>query len=101
MRPMHVAEDIVPLSQFKTHASQILERMKKSNGAIVITQNGRPAAVVMTPAEFDRLREEERFREAVQQGLEDERAGRLIPHKEVRRRLEHRPLSAKSLPPGE
>ena len=90
MKPIHIAEDIVPLSQFKTQASRILERMKGSNAVVVITQNGKPAAVVMTPGEFDRLRDEERFREAVQEGLEDERAGRLIPHKQVRRRLERR-----------
>ncbi len=90
MRPMRVSQDIVPLSQFKTHASSILERLKKSNHAVIITQNGKAAAVVVTPEEFDRLREEDRFRQAVQRGLEDERAGRLVPHKEVRRRMKRR-----------
>ena len=90
MRPILLAQDIVPLSQFKTQASKILERLKKSNGSVVITQNGRAAAVVVTPEQFDRLMEEQRFREAVQRGLEDERVGRLIPHKEVRRQMERK-----------
>jgi prevent-host-death family protein len=55
MRTLHVAEDIVPIGEFKTHASELLRRLATSRRPLVITQNGRPAAVVLTPEEFDSL----------------------------------------------
>lgn len=39
----------------ETHASQLLRRMGKTMRPLVITQNGRAAAVVLTPAEYDAL----------------------------------------------
>ncbi|MCC6807415.1 MAG: type II toxin-antitoxin system Phd/YefM family antitoxin [Deltaproteobacteria bacterium] len=52
---MRVSEDIVPIGEFKTHASELLRRMHDSGRPMVITQNGRPAAVVLTPEDFDEL----------------------------------------------
>jgi prevent-host-death family protein len=78
MSSLQISEDIVPLGQFKAHASQLLKSINNSNRAIVITQNGRPAAVVMSPGEFDRLNAQSRFISAVQQGLSDETNGRVI-----------------------
>lgn len=78
MTHLQISEDILPLGQFKTHAAQILKRINGNNHAIVITQNGKPAAVVLSPSEFDRLNAQARFISAVQQGLNDEQAGRVI-----------------------
>ncbi len=73
-----VSEDIVPLYEFKARAAQVLRRLRESNRAVVITQNGRPAAVLVSPEEFDRLQERERFLDAVDDGLRDSDAGRTI-----------------------
>ena len=78
MNELQVAEDILPLGHFKTHASALLKCIKINNRPIVITQNGKPAAVVLSPAEFDRLNEQSRFSLAVRQGLDDEQEGKLI-----------------------
>ncbi len=78
MAELQVAEDILPLGHFKAHASALLKGINRSNRPIVITQNGKPAAVVLSPAEFDRLNEQSLFCAAVRQGLDDEHAGRLI-----------------------
>ncbi|HXO19691.1 MAG TPA: type II toxin-antitoxin system Phd/YefM family antitoxin, partial [Thermoanaerobaculia bacterium] len=71
MKPLQLSEDILPLGEFKTHASRVLRELKDSQRAVVITENGRPAAVLITPEEFDRLRERERFVAAVREGLAD------------------------------
>lgn len=55
MAKLKVSEDIVPIGEFKTHASELLRRMHDSGRPMVITQNGRPAAVVLTPEDFDEL----------------------------------------------
>ena len=88
MKPMQVADDIVPLGKFKTHASRVLRSMKASGRAVVITQHGKPAAVVMTPAEFDRLRYSARVISAVNEGRADIAAGRVIGDRDLERELD-------------
>lgn len=75
---MHISEDILPLAKFKTQASEVLRRLHTAQRPIVITQNGKPTAVMITPEEFDRLTEQTRFLAAVEEGLADAKAGRLI-----------------------
>jgi prevent-host-death family protein len=88
MKPLQLADDILPLGDFKTHASRVLRQLKDSQCPVVITQNGRPAAVLITPEEFDRMRERERFLAAVREGLADVEAGRLVEDDEVARILD-------------
>lgn len=87
MKDLHFSKDILPLGEFKTHASRVLRELKDSQRPVVITQNGRPAAVLITPEEFDRMRERESFLLAVREGLADAEAGRLIEDDEVERIL--------------
>ena len=89
-KPMLVADDIVPIGEFKAHASQMLKRVRSSNRPLVITQNGKPSAVVITPEEFDMLSERRRFVAAVEEGLRDAEAGRTVTTEELRRALRER-----------
>jgi len=88
MKPLQLSEDILPIGEFKTHASRVLRKMQESQRPVVITQNGRPAAVLITPEEFDAFHERERFMAAVREGLADIEAGRLLDPEEVRRQLD-------------
>lgn len=78
MRNVLISEDILPVGEFKTHASRIIRRLQATNRPFVITQNGKPAAVLITPAEFDRLNEHAQFLDAVDEGLSDSAAKRVI-----------------------
>ena len=88
MKPLMVSEDILPLGQFKARAARILKDLPKRKNPLVITQHGRPACVVMSPAEFDRMRARQAFLEAVAQGLADVRAGRVLDDEELGERLD-------------
>lgn len=88
MKPVLLSEDVLPLGEFKTQASRVMRRLKESQRPVVITQNGRPAAVLITPEDFDQLRERDRFMAAVQEGLADAEAGRLLEDDEVERLLD-------------
>ncbi|MEK6303534.1 MAG: type II toxin-antitoxin system Phd/YefM family antitoxin [Acidobacteriota bacterium] len=88
MRDINVSEGIVPLGEFKTRASKIIRELDGSDEPLVITQNGRPAAVLMSPAAFQELREQHEIALAVAEGLADSEAGRVVDHKKVRRWLE-------------
>ena len=78
MKPIQISQDIVPLARFKTQASQIFRRLHEEQRPVVVTQNGQPAAVLITPEAFDRMQEQERFTAAVHSGLADSEAGRLV-----------------------
>jgi len=83
MKPLRIAEGIVPLGEFKSKAAAYLRSLKGGAGPMVITQNGRPAAVVMAPAAYDRLQERQQYLEAVAAGLSDAVAGRVVDHAKV------------------
>ena len=54
MKPIRVSEDVVPVGEFRAKTKQWLARAGKTGQPVVITQNGRPAGVLLSPAEFDR-----------------------------------------------
>ena len=83
-----VSEDIVPLAEFKAGASRVIRRLREGNRVVVITQNGKPACVLLTPQEFDRLQDREAFGLAVQEGLRDSDSGRLIDDADLTRELD-------------
>lgn len=88
MKSFQVSEDILPLGEFKVKAARVLRQMRDTQRPVVITQNGRPAAVLVSPAEFDRLTHQERFLASIRRGLADAEAGRLVDHDEVVAMLE-------------
>jgi len=82
-----VSDGIVPLGEFKAQAAKLLKRLGESGGPMVITQNGRPAGVLLSPKEFDLIQERQRFLESVAAGLADAEAGRVIDTTALRKRL--------------
>jgi prevent-host-death family protein len=86
----HVFEELVPVSDFEAHAADLLRRVAETGRRLVITENGKAAGVLLSPAEFDRLSERTRFVAAVEEGLADADAGRLRPHEEVVARMSER-----------
>jgi len=88
MKSLQISEDILPIGEFKTRASQVLRKLREAQRPIVITQNGKPTAVLITPEEFDRLRERDRFLEAVREGLADSEAGQVVEDKVLTRELD-------------
>lgn len=82
-KTLHVSQDILPIGDFKTHAGRVLRRLREDGRPVVITQHGRPAGVLLSPEEYDRLREHDRFLEAVREGLADAEAGRTISDEEL------------------
>jgi prevent-host-death family protein len=81
MKSISVTNGIVPLGEFKSKAASLIKNLKSS--PLVITQNGRPAAVIMAPADYDRLQEEQKYLETIAVGLADAEANRVIDHAKV------------------
>lgn len=90
MRPIRISENIVSVSDFKAKAAEMLRSISTSSEPTVITQNGRPAAVVLSPATYDELVEHFRFVSSVNEGLADVESGRSNSHEDVVAELERR-----------
>lgn len=88
---MKLSEDVVPIAQFKGQAARWLRRAADTGQPIVITLNGKPAGVLLSPRDFDRLEERQRFLESIAAGLADADAGRTMATGELKRRLPGRP----------
>lgn len=84
MKGINVAEGIVPLGEFKAKAAQYLKQLGSSDEPLVITQNGRPVAVLLSPSSFESIRERQEFLEAVAAGAAEMDAGRSVSHQDVK-----------------
>ena len=69
MKYPRVAENVVPIGEFKTHASALIRRMRATGYPLVVTQNGRAAAVLVPPEDFDAAGYREHVRAKIRAGL--------------------------------
>jgi prevent-host-death family protein len=86
---LKLSKDVVTLAEFKNQAAALLERLGTSSQPLLITQNGKPAGVLLSPAEFDRIQEQDsvRFVASVNRGLHDADNGKLLTATEAKSRL--------------
>ena len=59
-------------------------------GPLITTQNGRATDIVLSPAEYDRMCDRERFFESIFTGTGDADAGRVMDTPTLRQRLADR-----------
>ena len=51
---MSKVPEILPVSDLRQEAASVLKRLRKSNEPVVVTQRGRPAAVLLNIREYER-----------------------------------------------
>ena len=67
---------IVPVSDLRDDAANILDRLKKSREPVVITQRGRAAAVLLSIEEYERSEHEREILRLLAQGDKEVAAGK-------------------------
>ena len=89
MKALKISQDVVTLAEFKSQAATLLERISTSSQPLLITQNGKPAGVLLSPAEFDRIQEQEtiRFIASVNRGIQDADSGKVLTSAQAKSRL--------------
>ena len=87
MKTRRGSHDLVPVAEFALHPTRWFRRLAENNQAVVITQNDKPVAVLLSPVEFDRLVERQHFLKDVAAGVVDRGAGRTVTTDEVERQL--------------
>ncbi len=90
MKNISIAKDIIPIGEFKGSISKWINKTKNTGQPIVITQNGRPAAVMITPDDYDRLQQNKYFIESVSRGISDAETGKVFDTDQLISELESR-----------
>lgn len=50
-----VMSETLPLAEIKAHLSEVVDRVEHQHERVVLTRNGRPAAVIMSPDDLEAL----------------------------------------------
>ena len=76
---------IKPVSEVRSKLPSLVKRIKKEGKHLVITKNGRPAAVMITPEELETLEimADKELMEKIARGTEDIKKGRFRTFEEV------------------
>jgi prevent-host-death family protein len=90
---LDLAHDIQSLTTFRRRSGDFLKQLKKSKRPVVLTVNGRAAAVVQDAEAYQRLLDMAAAadaREGIRQGLEDARKARTRPARQFLKDFEAR-----------
>lgn len=90
---MKLSTDIQSLSVFKRDSAKLLRQIKKTGEPIVLTVNGKAAAVIHDPDSYQEYRRDKDRLDmiaSVKRGIEDMKAGRTKPADEVFREFERK-----------
>ncbi len=83
---MDITKDIQPMTTFRNHSADIMQHLKATGRPVILTVNGKAAAVVQDAEAYQRLLDltaEASAAEGIRQGLADLRAGRTRPARVV------------------
>lgn len=88
MKNILVANDIIPVGQFKSGLAKYLKEIQIKRNSLIITQNGKPAGVLISPVEFDELRQTKLFIDSISRGLSNSEKGEVFSTSQLRRELQ-------------
>ena len=83
---MDITKDIQPMTFFRNHSAEVLQHLKVTRRPVVLTVNGKAAAVVQDAEAYQHLLDlaaEANAAEGIRQGLDDLRGGRTRPAQAV------------------
>ena len=85
MPQVNYAEDIVPLSSFRSDVTRLMAQTRRTHRPIVVTQNGKAANVFLDVADYQKLVDKIDLLMDIYRGEQDVAAGRVHSTDEVRR----------------
>jgi prevent-host-death family protein len=87
MRRINLREDIRPVTEFRAHAASLLEQVQRTKRALVLTQRGQSAAVIVDVGEYERLVSELELLRDIHTAEGQIAAGQGLAHDEARARV--------------
>jgi antitoxin YefM len=92
MALLRPSADVRPVTEFRSHASAVLEQVQKTKRPVILTQHGRSAAVLLDVEVYEALMDEVAVVRDVRTAESQLDAGMGIPHDVVEARLRERHL---------
>lgn len=83
-----LTEDVIPVTDFRGKAAELLAKLKKNRRPLILTQRGRSSVVVEDVKEYENRLERLELLEAIVRGVQAAEKGDLILHEEAMRRLD-------------
>jgi prevent-host-death family protein len=87
---MRIEHDVRPVTYMKTKAAELLRSVDENRRPVVITQSGKPKAVVLDFDSYQELRQATLLLRLLAQGEADVRGGRTTPQEGLFRSLRAR-----------
>lgn len=84
---MAYTDTIEPVTVLKSKSAEIIRRARRTRQPVVITQNGKPTAVLQDVESFDRQRQALLLLLVLARGERDHRAGRTVSDRTADRRF--------------
>ena len=85
-----VMEETLPLAEIKAHLSEIVDRVEQEHDRVVLTRNGRAAAVIMSPEDLEALEDtlellsDPATLEEIDRARQDVARGKVVTAEELR-----------------
>ena len=76
--------EILPLSEAKARLSELADRVEHQHDRVLVTRNGRPSFVIMSPDDLESLKEtleilsDDELRESLRRSLQEAAEGKLL-----------------------
>lgn len=93
MKPSIRSSDIQTLSDYRKNLAEHHEKLRETGRPLFVTNNGRTAAVVLSPEKFDEMLaivEQQETVEGLKRALAEVKAGRTMSEEELRQGLRKR-----------
>jgi antitoxin YefM len=87
MRRPHLQDDIKPVTEFRAHAAELIDQVQRTRRALILTQRGHSAAVVIGVGEYERLVEELELLRDIHTAEGQLSRGEGVSHEDARARV--------------
>ena len=82
---IEIDQDIQPLSEFRKHAADFIDRIKKQKRSIVLTQHGKSAAVLVNVSEYQHMIDKIDLMEELIEAERQIARGEIVSHEEAKK----------------
>lgn len=90
MKRIIFSDDIHPLSEFRSKASGFIAQVRNTKRPLVITQNGKSAAILMDVTEYEKMVEKIELFQDIETALDQIHEGKGIAHSGAHQMLNSR-----------
>lgn len=90
MNEINISNDIIPVGQFKSNLAKYMKEIQMNRNPLIITQNGKPTGVLISPSEFDMYRQTKLFINSIARGLADTEKGDVYTTARLKQELQKR-----------